>query len=86
MIVRVVVTGRGYDAAEAIPAQLTLSQGASLDEALQAIGAHLVNGHRLSGSSLIAVSGRHLGTLQSHRPHVLAEGDELLIVAPVAGG
>jgi molybdopterin converting factor small subunit len=35
---------------------------------------------------LIAVAGKHLGTLASHTPSPLADGDELTVIAPVAGG
>ena len=40
----------------------------------------------LSASCLVAVSGMHLGTLADHRPQTLKDGDELLLLAPVAGG
>jgi molybdopterin converting factor small subunit len=33
----------------------------------------------------VALSGVHLGTLRSHQARQLADGDELLILAPVAG-
>jgi molybdopterin converting factor small subunit len=28
----------------------------------------------------------HLGTLRAHQAHPLCDGDELLLLAPVAGG
>lgn len=86
MIVRVVLTGRGYDAAEALPSELTLPNECSIDDALGVVAGHLSNGQSLSGSSLIAVNGQHLGSLRSHREAKLREGDELMIIAPVAGG
>ena len=86
MKVRVVVSGRNYDAARAIPEELVLPAGCSVDEALQAVGEFLSPAKALPGSCLVAVSGTHLGTLDNHEPHVLTEGDELVLIAPVAGG
>ena len=43
-------------------------------------------GRGLPASCLVAVSGTHLGTLGNHRPHSLEEGDELVLITPVAGG
>jgi molybdopterin converting factor small subunit len=86
MKVRVVISGRNYHAAQSVPEQLQLPEGSSLDDALAALAEHLNNGDRLPESCLVAVSGVHLGNLRSHRPRVLCEGDELLLIAPVAGG
>ena len=86
MKVRVVVSGRNYDTAEAIPPHLTLPEGCSVDEALQAVAECCRQGPGLPESCLVAVSGTHLGTLRRHRPHVLSDGDELVLIAPVAGG
>ncbi len=86
MNVRVLIAGRGYQAAEQMPGHLTLADGCSLDEALQALAAQVPGGRGLAGSCLVAVSGTHLGTVRSHRPCVLCDGDELTIIAPVAGG
>ncbi len=86
MKVRVVISGRSYDAAAAMPEQLTLPEGASVDDALQALADHLPGGSGLPASCLVAVSGTHLGTVGSHQPHVLRDGDELLLIVPVAGG
>ena len=86
MQVRIVIAGRHYDAAESIPKELTLPPECSLDAALQTLQGLLPNGTRLPDSCLVAVSGVHLGTLGKHRPQVLRPGDELLLLAPVAGG
>jgi len=86
MNVRVVLSGRNYDVADSVPEQLTLPDGASVDDALQRL-APLIPGEKgLPGSCLLAVSGTHLGTVNKHRPRVLSDGDELLVLAPVAGG
>ncbi len=86
MKVRVVISGRSYHAAEKIPEHLSLAEGSSVAEALRAVAGLLSEATQLPESCLIAVSGTHLGTLADHRPHVLADGDELVIIAPVAGG
>ena len=86
MKVRLVVSGRNYDAARAIPEHLALPDGCSLDEALQAVAGLCPQGQGLPESCLVAVSGTHLGTLRSHKPQVLSDGDELVLIAPVAGG
>lgn len=86
MKVRVVITGRGYPAAEELPQELTLGEGDSLDDALRTLAAVAPAGRGPDGSCLVVVSGTHLGTIRSHRPGVLRDGDELTIIAPVAGG
>ncbi len=86
MKVRVVISGRSYDTAAKMPEHVTLPEGCQIDEALQTVTELLPSGKGLPGSCLIAVSGTHLGTLDHHRPQVLADGDELVVIAPVAGG
>lgn len=86
MKVRLVVSGRSYHTAEALPEHLTLPQRCSIDEALEAVGGLLQPPDGLPDSCLVAVSGTHLGTLRHHKPRVLSEGDELVLIAPVAGG
>lgn len=86
MRVRLFVSGRHYDLAAKMPEELTLDDGATLDDALERLRSLASEGRQLSGSCLVAVSGRHCGTLASHRPEPLRDGDELVILAPVAGG
>ncbi len=86
MVIGIVVSGRNYDLADRMPRQLTLRDGASLDEALGTLAASLPDGQGLPASCLVAVSGTHLGTVGRHRDQPLAHGDELLLLAPVAGG
>jgi molybdopterin converting factor small subunit len=86
MIVRVAISGRNYDAAQSVPEKLSLPEGASLDDALKAIAAFLPSDRQISESCLLAVGGVHVGTVASHQPQALKEGDELLLLAPVAGG
>ena len=80
------VSGRGYQRSEGLPESLALPEGCSLDEALKTLASLMPGNRGLDGSCLIAVSGTHLGTVRSHRAHVLREGDELVVIAPVAGG
>jgi len=86
MRVRVVITGRSYDAAANVPDEITLPEEATLHDALQAITAAMPDGRPLPASCLVAVSGAHLGSLGSHPSRKLADGDELVLIAPVAGG
>ena len=86
MQVQVVYSGRNYDAAAAVPQRLTLPEGCSLDEALQVLRGLFPAGQPLAESCLVAVSGTHLGTVRKHRSHQLQAGDELILIAPVAGG
>jgi hypothetical protein len=86
MKLRVVISGRHYDWAQLVSDQLTLPDGASLDDALAALAGMLPPGKQLPESCLVAVSGRHLGTVGEHRLEPLRDGDELLLFSPVAGG
>ena len=86
MRIRLVISGRHYDAAEAIPEELLLPDGCSLDEALETLAKLLGDQNRLPDSCLVAVSGSHLGTLSDHNTRTLSDGDELVLIAPVAGG
>jgi molybdopterin converting factor small subunit len=85
MKIRVIVTGRQYDMAEALPEELQLPDGSSVGAALEALESHVGPG-KLSESCLVAVSGVHIGTLRNHEEQPLRDGDELLVLAPVAGG
>jgi molybdopterin converting factor small subunit len=84
--IRVVITGRGYHTAAGVPEAVELPDGASVEDALDAVSRHLPEGQSLPASCLVAVNGRHLGTIAGHRSVVLAEEDELTLIAPVAGG
>ncbi len=86
MKVRLVITGRGYHTAEHLPDEWDLPDRASLDDLLRTIADRRRTGSSLAGSCLVAVAGRHVGTLASHEPTILREGDEVALIAPVAGG
>jgi molybdopterin converting factor small subunit len=84
--VQIILMGRGYDLAQSAPDRLCLPDGATVDDALEAWSAHLPNGYPLAASCLVALSGEHLGTLAKHRGCTLKDGDELVLLVPVAGG
>jgi molybdopterin converting factor small subunit len=86
MTITVLVTGRSYHTAARVPDQLELPDGSTVDDALEAVNCHLPGEEKLPASCLVAVSGEHLGTVAGHRPRVLVQRDELVLIAPVAGG
>jgi molybdopterin converting factor small subunit len=86
MKVRLVISGRSYHAANELPDQIELPDGSGVEAALKKIAALLPADNRLPDSCLVAVAGTHLGTLENHRSHALRDGDELTLIAPVAGG
>jgi hypothetical protein len=86
MKIQLTISGRNYDAAASLPRELTLPEGASLQVALDRLAELLPDGQRLPNACLVAVSGQHVGTLRSASPRILRDGDELLLLAPVAGG
>jgi len=86
MKIHVVISGRSYHAAETIPDRLTLPDDATVDDALRMLAELAPDGKGLPQSCLVAVSGTHLGTVRDHKPQPLHDGDELVLIAPVAGG
>lgn len=86
MNIRIVISGRGYHAVQNLPNELELTKGQTVDDALEAIRKHLPQNAALPANCLVAVSGKHVGTVGSHTSTVLIDGDEVVIVAPVAGG
>lgn len=86
MLIEVVVSGRSYHLSESIPKQLTLGDGSTLDDALAKISNTTPAEAQLPDSCLVAVSGKHLGSIGQHQNTPLRDGDELVIVAPVSGG
>lgn len=86
MKIQLVYTGRSYQIAEHLPAELELNDNAHLDEALAAVNQLLAGDEQLPSSCLISIAGEHVGTLAAHDDRVLKDGDELVLIAPVAGG
>jgi len=86
MQIEVVISGRSYHLSDAIPKQLTLDDASTLDDALDEIASQTSEDARLPDSCLVAVSGKHQGSIGKHQNPTLRDGDELVIVAPVSGG
>jgi molybdopterin converting factor small subunit len=84
--ISVVVTGRSYHATGQVPEELELPDDSSVDDALQQLASLLPADSQLPATCLVAVAGKHLGTLASHTEVTLSPGDELTLIAPVAGG
>ena len=87
MRVRVVITGRSYHAMSELPDEITLPGTATVDDALALLADRLPTEQpHFPASCLVAVSGEHLGTVANHQTRQLADGDELILITPVAGG
>ncbi|MCO6454630.1 MAG: MoaD/ThiS family protein [Pirellulaceae bacterium] len=86
MKIQVIYTGRGYQLAELLPDELELDDAAGVGDALRLLAKRLPADVRLPDTCLISVSGQHLGTLAQHNSVRLRDGDELTLIAPVAGG
>lgn len=86
MKIRVVISGRGYDRATGVPDELEVPDHCDVSDAIKTLQGRFPADRPLPGSCLVAVSGTHLGTVESHAPRHLVDGDELVLIAPVAGG
>lgn len=86
MRIKIAVTGRNYLIAHQLPREIILADGAGSAEVLQRLNEHLPVASPLPGSCLLAVNGEHLGTVLQHAPRRLQDGDELVLIVPVAGG
>lgn len=86
MRIQIAYLGRAYPLAKQLPGQLQLAERAGIAEALSEIAKLLGEGNQLPGSCLVTVAGEHLGTISRHTERSLRDGDELVLIAPVAGG
>ncbi len=86
MNVRLLYTGRSYQTGQTLPDEITLADGAGSDDALRAINEMLPAGEPLPPTCLVTGAGQHLGTVASHAARQLRDGDEIVLIAPVAGG
>jgi molybdopterin converting factor small subunit len=86
MRIRVLFTGRSYEAASELPDELTLPDDSSVNDAIRAVSQLFPDDRPLPPSCLVSISGRHIGTVSSHEDLSLRDGDEVALIAPVAGG
>ena len=86
MRIHLAYLGRAYPLAKQLPKQLQLGDRAGVAEALREIATLLADGDQLSDSCLVTVAGEHLGTIARHSERSLRDGNELVLIAPVAGG
>lgn len=86
MNIRVTLTGRSYHAASQLPAEIELADGANLSDVLARIDQLLPDDAPLPGSCLVALGGQHVGAVANYQDVELRDGQELTLVAPVAGG
>jgi molybdopterin converting factor small subunit len=84
--IQIVFTGRSYQTSAQLPDTLELRDDAGVGDAIAALRLALGDADSLPSSCLLAVSGEHLGTVENHEPRTLEDGDELVLIAPVAGG
>ncbi len=86
MKLRFTMMGRSYDAADKLPDALELAEGACIEDALNAVTMCLSEPQTLPPSCLVVHNGKHLGTVAAYESVALADGDDLVLIAPVAGG
>jgi len=90
MHIRLTYSGRNYDQAATLPEEIELPDDATLGRALDALRAAMraaaPPAKELPDTCLVVLAGVHLGTVRSHQDRPLHDGDELLLITPVAGG
>ena len=86
MRIRLAITGRGYHLAGGIPESIELHADCTLQEAIEHVRQLFPSDNPVVDSCLISVAGKHRGTVGAPSAYQLRDGDELIIVAPVAGG
>jgi molybdopterin converting factor small subunit len=86
MKLRLTMMGRSYDATAKLPSEIELATEARVDDALEAVAKMLADGQELPATCLVVHNGKHLGTVASHDNVRLADQDDLVLIAPVAGG
>jgi len=85
MKIRLTYLGRSYQHAETLPEQIELPAASTLADAVKTVN-DLLGQTELPGSCLVTVSGEHVGTVAGFADRPLRDGDELVLIAPVAGG
>ena len=85
MKIRITYLGRSYQHAESLPEQIELEPRSTIANAVAKVNALLINAE-LPASCLVTVSGEHMGSVAGFTDRELREGEELVLIAPVAGG
>ena len=83
--IRLTMMGRSYDATAQVPDEIELENGAQVGDALCQVSKLLGDNQELPESCLVVHNGAHLGTVASYQNPALADQDELVLIAPVAG-
>ena len=86
MLIRLAYMGHGYHLAEQLPEQVEVPDSADVTLALKVVQQVAPGSFTLSPTCLVIVNGKHLGTVARCESCVLCAGDELALLAPVAGG
>jgi len=86
MKIRIAFTGRNYHQGGNATSDFELNEGATLVDAIAALSQSMAEEASLPASCLIARNGAHVGAVGNPPPTPLSDGDELLFIAPVAGG
>ena len=86
MNIRIVVSGRNYELAEPFPESIELPDGSTVDDVLEQLATRFADGQSFPPIVPLGVTGKLVGTVGAHPATPLAEEDEVMIFAPVAGG
>lgn len=84
MQIQLFITGRMYHLADGAPDRIDLPDDATLTQAVAALQQLLPE--PLPDTTLLSVGNRHCGSIGRFDDCDLRDGDELIVVAPVAGG
>ncbi len=86
MKIRILFTGRSYQTSSQLPSELEVPEQVSISQAVQILADRLPGDQSLPSTCLVAVSGEHVGTISQLNDRALVDGEELVLIAPVAGG
>jgi molybdopterin converting factor small subunit len=86
MRIRILFTGRSYQTDDQLPSELEVPEDTTVSQALRLLDDALPGDQQLPPSCLVAVSGEHIGTVGQLNDQSLRDGQELVLIAPVAGG
>ena len=86
MTLRLMISGRHYNAADGLPVEIDLPESSRVADAVRMVQSLLPDSVKLPSTCLVAVSGKHVGTVLHHTDMNLSDRDEIVFVVPVAGG